>query len=158
MQKKTALFFMLFLFILCFIFAEEGAAVPSPYDENGSLYLGNPSCAESNSETYFDNFLTIKNGYALSYNNSKLIPNWVSWHLEESDLGDVKRKNDFPADTDLPEKWYAVKVRMGMSLFRFFAGRVVEIPRSECLAISALSILPTVALDMRASFSFNAAE
>ena len=109
MQKKTALFFMLFLFILCFIFAEEGAAVPSPYDENGSLYLGNPSRAESNVEACFDNFLTIKNGYALSYNNSKLIPNWVSWHLEESDLGDVKRKNDFRADTDLPEKWYAVK-------------------------------------------------
>ena len=38
-----------------------------------------------------------------------MIPNWVSWHLEESDLGDVKQKNDFRADTDLPEKWYAVK-------------------------------------------------
>ena len=109
MQKKTALFFILFLFIFCFVFAEEKAAVPPPYDENSSLYLGNPSGAENNPETDFDNFLMIKNGYALSYNNSKLIPNWVSWHLEDSDLGDVKRKNDFRADTDLPEKWYAVK-------------------------------------------------
>ena len=40
------------------------------------------------------------------------------------------------------------KVRIGMSLLRFFAGRVVAIPRMECLGISGLSILPTVALDM----------
>ena len=37
------------------------------------------------------------------------------------------------------------KVRMGMSLLRFFAGRVVEIPRMECFGISGLRILPTVA-------------
>ena len=60
MQKKSTLFFMLFLFILCFVFAEERAAVPSPYDENGSLYLGNPSRAESDPDVCFDNFLTIK--------------------------------------------------------------------------------------------------
>jgi len=47
------------------------------------------------------------------------------------------------------------KVRMGMSLLRFFAGRVVEIPRMECFGISGLRILPTVALDMRASFAFS---
>ena len=60
MQKKAARVFILFLFIVCFVFAEEGAAVPSPYDENGSLYLGNPSGAENNPEADFDNFLTIK--------------------------------------------------------------------------------------------------
>ena len=32
-----------------------------------------------------------------------------------------------------------------MSLLRFFAGRVVEIPRMECFGISGLRILPTVA-------------
>ena len=37
------------------------------------------------------------------------------------------------------------KVRIGMSLLRFFAGRVVEIPRMECFGISGLRILPTVA-------------
>ena len=34
-------------------------------------------------------------------------------------------------------------------------GRVVEMPRMECFGISGLRILPTVALDMRASFAFS---
>ena len=47
------------------------------------------------------------------------------------------------------------KVRIGMSLLRFFAGRVVEIPRMECFGISGLRILPTVALDMLLNFAFS---
>ena len=47
------------------------------------------------------------------------------------------------------------KVRIGMSLLRCFAGRVVEMPRIECFGISGLRILPTVALDMRASFALR---
>jgi len=89
--------------------ARSSINVFSAYDENGSLYLGNPSGASDNPAVNADNFLMIKNGYALSYNNSKLIPNWVSWHLEDSDFGEVKRKNDFRADTLLPAAWYCVK-------------------------------------------------
>ncbi|MGI5172670.1 DNA/RNA non-specific endonuclease [Treponema sp. OMZ 840] len=112
-QKKAALFLFMLLFFVYFVYAEDTAENPaetsSAYRENGSLYLGNPSGAEANPETHFDNFLMIKNGYALSYNKTKLIPNWVSWHLEEADLGGVKRKNDFRADPALPENWYAVR-------------------------------------------------
>ena len=56
---------------------------------------------------------------------------------------------------DLKSPHESKKVRMGMSLLRFFAGRVVEMPRMECFGISGLRILPTVALDMRASFAFS---
>ena len=37
-------------------------------------------------------------------------------------------------------------MRIGMSLLRFFAGCVIEIPRIACLGISALRILPIAAL------------
>lgn len=107
-------FFCVFCFVFIPLYAEESALSAPPdgaavYAENGSLYLGNPSAAEDNPDTHADNFLMIKNGYALSYNNGKKIPNWVSWHLDDSDLGDIKRKNDFRADSALPEGWYAVK-------------------------------------------------
>ena len=50
-----------------------------------------------------------------------------------------------PFIRDLNPPHESKKVRIGMSLLRFFAGRVVEIPRMECFGISGLRILPTVA-------------
>ena len=41
------------------------------------------------------------------------------------------------------------KVRTGMSLLRFFAGRIVEMPRMECFGLSSLRMLPTVAFFYR---------
>jgi DNA/RNA endonuclease G (NUC1) len=49
------------------------------------LALGNPSNAGKNP----DNYLMVKPQYALSYNNSKGTPNWVSWELNKSYLGGV---------------------------------------------------------------------
>jgi endonuclease G len=69
------------------------------------LALGNPS----NADTDPNNYLMIKPQYALSYNNSKGIPNWVSWQLNKSWLGSVDRKNDFRPDTELPASWYQVR-------------------------------------------------
>jgi len=72
------------------------------------LLLGNPGSAktEINSE---NNFLIIKEQYALSYNKSKNIPNWVSWHVDINDLGKAKRKNSFRPNTKLPLGWYRVR-------------------------------------------------
>ena len=36
--------------------------------------------------------------YLISYNKERRSPNWVSWKLEASDLGDVERKNIFIPD------------------------------------------------------------
>ncbi|WP_461790612.1 DNA/RNA non-specific endonuclease [Pedobacter sp.] len=72
------------------------------------ILLGNPSNA-----TYdivnFENYLLEQPYYVSSYNSSKGIPNWVSWHLEEKDLGAAKRQDDFRANTSLPSSWFIVQ-------------------------------------------------
>jgi len=68
------------------------------------LTLGNPSNAGSTP----NNYLMVKPQYALSYNNSTRIPNWVSWQLNASWLGPVQRLNDFRPDPSLPMGWYRV--------------------------------------------------
>ena len=71
------------------------------------LALGNPSQATAEVEQP-NNYLIRKPQYALSYNNSKGIPNWVSWHLDQSWLGNVERQDDFRPDDILPEGWTVV--------------------------------------------------
>jgi endonuclease G len=51
----------------------------------------------------------VKAQYVLSYNRDKGIPNWVSWQLNQSWLGNVDRGNDFRPDTTLPTGWYQVR-------------------------------------------------
>lgn len=81
--------------------------IPSPVaSASVHLTLGNPSNA---STTDPNNYLMIKPQYALSYNSSKGIPNWVSWQLNKSWLGSVDRKNDFRPETTLSAGWYQVR-------------------------------------------------
>lgn len=82
-------------------------AVASPTPTTSvHLTLGNPSNANI---TDPNNYLMEKPQYALSYNSSKGIPNWVSWQLNQSWLGTVDRSNDFRPDTTLPTGWYQVR-------------------------------------------------
>ena len=71
------------------------------------LTLGNPTGAVTDVNRP-ENYLMEKDQYALSYNRDKGMPNWTSWHLDSSDLGPVKRQNDFRPDPALPEGWYRV--------------------------------------------------
>ncbi|GAA4403223.1 DNA/RNA non-specific endonuclease [Nibrella viscosa] len=73
-------------------------------DDN--LALGNPSRASTSDP---DNYLMVKPGYVLSYNRSRGIANWVSWHLSEAWKGSGTRSNDFRADPAMPSGWYAAK-------------------------------------------------
>jgi endonuclease G len=61
------------------------------------LMLGTPVDA-----TPADDFVMTKVQYALSYNNPKRVPNWVSWKVQASDLGNAARTNSFRSDTSLP--------------------------------------------------------
>lgn len=63
--------------------------------------LGDPSGATADASNK-NNYLVVKPQYVLSYNNDKGEPNWVSWHLQASDIGDVERQNNFHADDALP--------------------------------------------------------
>lgn len=75
--------------------------------DGDNMMLGNPSGAVA-STTYANNYLMVKTQYALSYNNSKLTCNWVSWYLGSSWLGSASRQDDFRADATLPSGWVQV--------------------------------------------------
>ncbi len=86
-------------------------ATPTPTPPpaaNVHLTMGNPSSAVTDSTNSQDNYLMIKAQYDLSYNRSKAIPNWTSWHLDSTWLGSTPRQDDFRADTTLPAGWYQV--------------------------------------------------
>lgn len=64
------------------------------------LAMGNPSQAVADTAQK-NNFLMEKEFFAISYNDSKGTPNWVSWHLTSAELGKAPRL-PFHPDTTLP--------------------------------------------------------
>lgn len=72
------------------------------------LKLGNPSRATADPENP-TNFLIEKPEFVLSYNSQTGTANWVSWQLNSSWLGTVKRQNNLRPDPSLPPGWYQVK-------------------------------------------------
>jgi endonuclease G, mitochondrial len=72
------------------------------------LTLGNPSAATANA-AFPDNYLIVRDQYALAYQRDRGIPRWVSWHLDSSSLGSADRySGNFITDTSLPVGWYRV--------------------------------------------------
>lgn len=69
-------------------------------DDSPHLKMGNPTQATTN-PSHKNNFLMVKPFYALSYNNVRGTPNWVSWRLSKEDLG-TARRFPFKPDSDLP--------------------------------------------------------
>ncbi len=74
---------------------------------NIHLVMGNPSQATL-ALTNPSNYLMLKPEYALSYNRERGIPNWVSWQLNASWLGDAPRQNNFRPDPTLPRGWATI--------------------------------------------------
>ena len=72
------------------------------------MVLGNPSSATADAGNP-DNYLMLKPYFALSYNSTRGIPNWVSWRLSPSDLGDAPRSTVFSPDSTLPPGFNQVK-------------------------------------------------
>lgn len=75
--------------------------------DNSHLLLGNPSGAVASS-VYTTNYLYNATYYIESYNSVRGTPNWVSWHLNSTDIGSTSRQDDFRANTALPSGWYQV--------------------------------------------------
>jgi endonuclease G len=75
--------------------------------DNSNLLMGNPSNATT-STVLVTNYLMDKTYYTSSYNSTRGTPNWVSWHLNSSDIGSVDRLDDYRADVTLPGSWYQV--------------------------------------------------
>ncbi|MBS1584048.1 MAG: DNA/RNA non-specific endonuclease [Bacteroidetes bacterium] len=76
--------------------------------KDDNLALGNPSHATTD-EVNKDNYLLVKAQYAMSYNNSKGMANWVSWHLSTAWMGSADRCNCFNADDALPVGFTVIK-------------------------------------------------
>jgi DNA/RNA endonuclease G (NUC1) len=67
------------------------------------LTLGNPSQANRNDP---NNYLLIKDQFVVSYNRTRLLPNWVSWHLDDDWIrSNAEREGSFFMDDKLPKKW-----------------------------------------------------
>ena len=83
----------------------RGGPAPPPATRRApaslNVALGEPSGATDDPSNRND-FLLVKPQYVLSYNDEKGGPNWVSWHLEAADIGDVERQNNFHAEQSLP--------------------------------------------------------
>jgi endonuclease G len=97
----------LFLVLLATACSKTEDATPAA-DTNDNLAMGNPSGAIASTASP-TNYLLVKSQYVVGYNRDQGKPIWVSWHLEQTDLGNATRQDDFRADPDLPSGWYQVK-------------------------------------------------
>ncbi|MGE5611929.1 MAG: DNA/RNA non-specific endonuclease [Bacillota bacterium] len=81
----------------------EPQVLTAPITSTGeaNMLLGNPSGATAEVSNR-DNYLMVKQYYALSYNNAAGIANWVSWRVAAADLGNAPRKRLFDPDGELP--------------------------------------------------------
>ncbi len=92
----------------------EPATAPTPAPAAGetlanrNIRYGLPGPAQADPASR-EAFLIAREQYVLSYNDTKKIPNWVSWHLTKSDIGKTDREPGFLPDPDLPREFYAVK-------------------------------------------------
>jgi endonuclease G len=91
---------------VCVFLAAGGAGRAAEGDEH--LVMGNPSDATAD-KAKRNNYLIKRRQYALSYNNSKGTPNWVSWHLSKDWLGRTPRRDLFAPDRSLPEGFFVVR-------------------------------------------------
>lgn len=87
---------------------DRGDDAPPAFGDDSNLLFGNPSNATADIMDY-SNYLIDHHYFVLSYNRDRGTPNWVSWHLDETNItGAVSRQNNFAAYIGIPENWYAV--------------------------------------------------
>jgi endonuclease G len=84
-----------------------GSDAPPSSGDNSNLLFGNPSGASTVTN---DNFLIDQGYYVESYNATKGEPNWVSWHLDATNITSASgRQNTFAAYSGLPIGDYQVQ-------------------------------------------------
>ena len=78
--------------------AEDDVQTYFAHEAAEHLVMGNPSGATTDVNNSA-NYLMQKLQYALSYNNARGTPNWVSWHLDSTWTTNVAdRQNDYRPD------------------------------------------------------------
>lgn len=96
-----------FLLVIIGLLFGTGTPAQASTTASNQMLLGNPSGATTSTANYA-NYLIQRGEYALSYNRDAGIPNWVSWHLDSTDIGSADRCDCFSPDTSLPSGWYRV--------------------------------------------------
>lgn len=84
-------------------------AVVAEAPESVHLLLGVPSRSDSAKQPDPLDYLMNKEEFALSYNNTRGTPNWVSYRLRRQDMGSARRPITFYPDENLPAGFYRVK-------------------------------------------------
>jgi len=75
--------------------------------DDSNLLFGNPSNASSLSN---DNFLLDQSYYVESYSGSRGTPNWVSWHLDATNISNAaSRQDNFAGFIGLPQNLFVVQ-------------------------------------------------
>ncbi len=82
-----------------------GSASDTIPSRDDNTALGNPSGATT-STSNVNNYLMAKSQFTLSYNDSKGMANWVSWHLSRAWKGAEARCDCFTQDATLPSGYY----------------------------------------------------
>jgi endonuclease G len=86
-----------------------GTDAPPETGDNSNLLFGNPSNATT-AIVMADNYLIDQGYYVESYNSTKGEPNWVSWHLDATNITQsTGRQNDFAAFSGLPTGFFEVQ-------------------------------------------------
>jgi len=85
------------------------AALPADaiIDATLQMQLGNPSNATADTNNH-DHYLIQRSVEAIDYSDHLGEPNWASWDLTASDIGNSGRSSDFYTDTNLPPDFYWV--------------------------------------------------
>jgi endonuclease G len=100
--------------VAAFLYHRSQHPKASPPAQSGQasvqMLLGNPSNATPDPSNR-DNYLMPKPYFALSYNDSRGTPNWVSWQMTTAYLGNAPRKQEFDPDNTLPSDFYHVTHR-----------------------------------------------
>ncbi len=76
-------------------------------DVSLQMQLGNPSGALADTNNH-DHYLIQRSVEAIDYSDHLGEPNWASWDLTASDVGDSGRNASFYTDTNLPSDFYDV--------------------------------------------------
>ncbi|MBD2078447.1 DNA/RNA non-specific endonuclease [Leptolyngbya sp. FACHB-17] len=106
--KIRRIYYVFFSILVCALIVIQSSISEARNNGSAHLIMGTPSAATTD-PTNEDDYLLIRRQYALSYNNSKRIANWVSWQLNSFWLGSVDRCSSFSPDPDLPKNFVAVR-------------------------------------------------
>jgi endonuclease G len=84
-----------------------GADIQPAAGDDSNLLFGNPSNANA---LTLDNFLLDQSYYVESYSGSRGTPNWVSWHLDASNITNAAgRQDNFAGFIGLPQNLFIVQ-------------------------------------------------